>query len=92
MTELSYKTRIILSEDAYPKVYNFLASRITKLEMDWRGLYYRGTIYYLDDSNMNAVRISPKRFLRRRKIELTDRVEQKVLDGINNINQSGKRR
>ncbi|MEK6833775.1 MAG: hypothetical protein AABY32_07060 [Nanoarchaeota archaeon] len=87
MPKINYKTKMPLSDEDYPKVISFFATRYVKSEIDWGGLSYRGTIYYLDESKMKAVRISPKRFfgLRRRKMELSDKVEQDIIDEIKKI-------
>jgi len=85
MVELKYAAEMPLPEKAYKSVSNFLMIRTTKMESSWKGLTYKGQIFYLDSSNQKAVRISKKRLFRKRKIELSDKVEQEIIDKINNI-------
>ena len=90
MAILNYKTKIPLPEEAYHEVINFLAPITVDSRLDWGpndGFIYEGYIYYLDDSRMKAIRITPKKFfgLRKRRVELTDRVEQEIIDNLKDI-------
>lgn len=86
MSRLEYKTEIALPEKAYRAVGFFLACEVVKVDLDW-GLFYRGTVYYLDNSNTKAVRISPRRFwgLADRTIEVTEGVGEHFIDKIERI-------
>jgi len=79
MAELKYTTNILLPKKAYKEVSNFLIRLSKRVE------FSKGYVFYLDAQSQEAVRISTIRLFRKRKIELSDKVEQGIINYINHL-------
>ena len=79
MAELKYTTNILLPKKAYKEVSDFLIGLSKRVE------FSKGYVFYLDVQSQEAVRISTIRLFRKRKIELSDKVEQGIINYINHL-------
>lgn len=88
MDKIKYNTKLSFSNKAYGELLNFLAEKSLGfgLETYWdhNGM---GNIFYFDKEHEGAVKVSNKRFfgLVKRRVCLTDKVEQSIVDEIKNI-------
>jgi hypothetical protein len=88
MKKVDYKIRLSCNSKEYTEIYAFLAPKTVTSEIDWGfGFSYKGWVFYLDENSEKAVRISPRKLfgLVKRRIELTDKVDQEIINGIKNI-------
>jgi hypothetical protein len=80
--KIKYAKNMFIPDGAYLSIYHFLEPHIAESELEGKSFSYKKTIYYLDDTHEKVVRISPKSWLRKRKIELTDKIDSEIINGI----------